>query len=113
LYKSWGVSVIGMTAMPEARLAREAEMCYATLAMATDYDCWHPEHDSVTVELVVQNLGKNVQRAKDAVAALIASMPDTYESPSASALRDAMMTSAELISDDMKERLKPLFGKYL
>jgi 5'-methylthioadenosine phosphorylase len=113
LYKSWGVSVIGMTAMPEARLAREAEMCYATLAMATDYDCWYPDHDSVTVELVVQNLGKNVQRAKDAVAALIASMPDEYESPSASALRDAMMTSAELISDDVKERLKPLLGKYL
>src|SRR5207237_5069847 len=68
LYRSWGVSVIGMTAMPEARLAREAEMCYATLAMATDYDSWHPDHDSVTVDLVVRNPSKYLQRAKATVA---------------------------------------------
>ena len=113
LYRSWGVSVIGMTAMPEARLAREAEMCYATLAMATDYDFWHPDHDTVTVDLVVRNLGKNVQLARDIVLALIASMPDTYELPSASALRNAIMTPPELVETEVKERLKPLLGKYL
>ncbi len=113
LYRSWGVSVIGMTAMPEARLAREAEMCYATLAMATDYDSWHPDHDGVTVDLVVRNLNKNVQLAKDTVAALVGSMPDTYESPSATALQNAIMTSLELIPDDVKERLNPLLGKYI
>jgi 5'-methylthioadenosine phosphorylase len=113
LYRSWGVSVVGMTAMPEARLAREAEMCYATLAMATDYDSWHPDHDSVTVDLVVRNLAKNVQRAKDTVAALVASIPDTYESPSATALQNAIMTSPDLIPAEVKERLKPLLGKYI
>jgi len=113
LYRSWSVSVIGMTAMPEARLAREAEMCYATLAMATDYDSWHPDHDTVTVDLVVRNLGKNVQLARDIAATLIASMPDTYESPSAVALRNAIMTPPELVTTEVKERLKPLLGKYL
>jgi 5'-methylthioadenosine phosphorylase len=113
LYRSWGVSVIGMTAMPEARLAREAEMCYATLAMATDYDSWHPDHDGVTVDLVVRNLNKNVQLAKDTVAALVACIPDNYESPSATALQNAIMTSPELIPDDVKEQLKPLLGKYV
>jgi 5'-methylthioadenosine phosphorylase len=113
LYRSWGVAVIGMTAMPEARLAREAEMCYATLAMATDYDSWHPDHDTVTVDLVVRNLSKNVQLARDVVANLVATMPDAYESPSATALKSAIMTPPDLIDTDVKERLKPLLGKYV
>jgi len=113
LYRSWGMSVVGMTAMPEARLAREAEMCYATLAMVTDYDSWHPDHDSVTVDLVVQNLSKNVQRAKDTVTALVAFMHDTYESPDGRALQNAIMTSPDLIPAEVKERLGPLLGKYI
>lgn len=113
LYRSWGVSVVGMTAMPEARLAREAEMAYATLAMATDYDCWHPDHDSVTVELVVQNLARNVQRAQDTVAALVASMPPTYDSPCAHALQNAIMTAPDCVPDDVKAKLRPLLGKYM
>jgi len=113
LYRSWGMSVVGMTAMPEARLAREAEMCYATLAMVTDYDSWHPDHDSVTVDLVVQNLSKNVQRAKDTVTALVAFMHDTYESPDGRALQNAIMTSPDLIPAEVKERLGPLLSKYI
>jgi 5'-methylthioadenosine phosphorylase len=113
LYRSWGVSVIGMTAMPEARLAREAEMCYATLAMATDYDSWHPDHESVTVELVVQNLQKNVERAKSAVAALITAIPDTRECSCGNALQNAIMTTAELVPPEVRERLKPLLGRYM
>ncbi|MDQ2801885.1 MAG: S-methyl-5'-thioadenosine phosphorylase, partial [Pseudomonadota bacterium] len=73
LYRSWGCSVIGMTNMPEAKLAREAELCYATLAMVTDYDCWHPEHDHVTVEVVMQVLLANADRARSLVGAV---MPD-------------------------------------
>jgi 5'-methylthioadenosine phosphorylase len=113
LYKSWGMSVVGMTAMPEARLAREAEMCYATLAMATDYDCWHPSHDSVTADLVVQNLQKNVQKAKDTVSALMGMIPDTYESPCASALQGSIMTQMDTISADTLEKLRPLLARYL
>ncbi|MEO8285961.1 MAG: S-methyl-5'-thioadenosine phosphorylase [Chloroflexota bacterium] len=113
LFRSWGVSVIGMTAMPEARLAREAEMCYATLAMATDYDSWHLDHDNVTVDLVVRNLNKNVQRAQDTVEALVASLPNEYESPAASALENAIMTAPEAIPEEVKERLKPLLSKYV
>ena len=113
LYRSWGVSVIGMTSMPEARLAREAEMCYATLAMATDYDCWHTEHETVTADLVTQNLAKNVQKAKDTVVALVGMVPDTYESPSASALQNAIMTRLDLVPREVLERMRPLLARYL
>jgi 5'-methylthioadenosine phosphorylase len=113
LYKSWGMSVVGMTSMPEARLAREAEICYATLAMATDYDCWHTGHESVTADLVTQNLLKNVQRAKDTVAALIGMIPDTYDSPCASALQGSIMTAMETVPTDTLEKLRPLLNKYL
>jgi 5'-methylthioadenosine phosphorylase len=113
LYRSWGMSVIGMTAMPEARLAREAEMCYATLAMATDYDTWHPHHDSVTVEVVVQTLNKNVQLAKDTVANLISTIPDTRECTCGQALSSAIMTSPDAVPPEVKERLRPLLEKYL
>jgi len=113
LYRNWGVSVIGMTAMPEARLAREAEMCYATLAMSTDYDTWHEEHDAVTVELVVQNLTRNVHRAKETVAALIGIIEDTRQCSCGQALQSAIMTQPSLISDQAKERLRPLIGRYV
>jgi 5'-methylthioadenosine phosphorylase len=113
LYRSWDMSVVGMTALPEARLAREAEMCYATLAMATDYDTWHPHHDSVTVEVVVQTLNKNVHRAKDTVANLIATIPNTRECSCGQALASAIMTSPDAIPSEVKERLRPLLEKYL
>ncbi len=112
LYRSWGMSVIGMTALPEARLAREAEMCYSTLAMATDYDTWHPHHDSVTVDVVVQTLNKNVQRAKDTIANLVASIPDTRECNCGKALANAIMTAPEAVPAEIKEQLWPLLGKY-
>lgn len=113
VYRSWGMSVIGMTAMPEARLAREAEMCYATLAMSTDYDTWHEEHDTVTVELVVQNLTRNVHRAKDTVAALVSMIGDTRECSCGQSLQNAIMTPPSLVSAEVKERLRPLIGRYM
>ncbi|HYP40988.1 MAG TPA: S-methyl-5'-thioadenosine phosphorylase [Chloroflexia bacterium] len=111
-YRAWGMSVIGMTALPEARLAREAEMCYATLAMATDYDTWHPDHDSVTVDLVVQNLTRNVQSAKDTLAALIPMIAESRECSCGDALQNAIMTSPDLIDDATRDRLRPLIGRY-
>jgi 5'-methylthioadenosine phosphorylase len=113
IYRSWGVSVIGMTALPEARLAREAEICYATLAMATDYDTWHPDHDSVTVDLVISNLNHNVQRAKDTITALIPTIAPTRECTCDRALENSIMTPANLIPDEIKERLRPLLGRYV
>jgi 5'-methylthioadenosine phosphorylase len=113
LYRSWGASVVGMTSMPEARLAREAEMCYATLAMATDYDCWHTDHDTVTAELVTQNLAKNVQKAKDTVVVLVGMIPDTYESPCATALQNAVMTRLDLVPPEVLEKMRPLLARYM
>jgi 5'-methylthioadenosine phosphorylase len=112
LYRSWGVSVIGMTAMPEARLAREAEMCYATLAMATDYDTWHPEHDSVSVELVVHNLNHNVQTARDTLAALVPMISDTRKCGCGTALDSAIMTQLETLPAAVMERYRPLLARY-
>src|SRR5262249_60886595 len=84
IYRSWGVDVIGMTNMPEAKLAREAELCYATLALATDYDVWHETHEAVSVEAVVQNLLKNVATAKDGLRRVIPAIapPRTWQGPS-------------------------------
>ena len=113
LYRSWGVSVIGMTSMPEARLAREAEMCYATLAMATDYDTWHPEHDSVTVELVVQNLNRNVQTARDTLAALVPLVPEACDCDCATALDNAIMTQLDALPQPVLERYSALLARYM
>ncbi|MEO5950917.1 MAG: hypothetical protein ABIQ44_00435 [Chloroflexia bacterium] len=88
-------------------------MCYATLAMATDYDAWHPVHDSVTADLVTRNLQKNVQKAKDTVAALVAMIPDTYDSPCASALQGSIMTAMDTVPTETLEKLRPLLNKYL
>jgi 5'-methylthioadenosine phosphorylase len=113
LYRSWGVSVIGMTAMPEARLAREAEMCYATLAMATDYDTWHPEHDSVSVDLVVHNLNRNVQTARETVAALIPMIQDTRNCGCGTALDNAIMTQLDALPASLLKRYESLLARYL
>lgn len=113
LYRSWGASVIGMTALPEAKLAREAEICYATLACATDYDCWHDTHEAVTIEMVVQNLQKNVDVAKRIIRLAAGHINDKRDCLCASALKNAIITAPELIPEPKKKELNLLIGKYL
>jgi 5'-methylthioadenosine phosphorylase len=113
LYLSWGASVIGMTNLPEAKLAREAELPYATLAMVTDYDCWHESEEAVTVEAVIRVLTSNVKRAREVIRALVTRLPDASASPASSALKDAIITAPELISADTRKALAPLIGTYL
>lgn len=114
LYRSWDATVIGMTNLPEAKLAREAEIAYATLAMVTDYDCWHPEHDSVTVEMVIGNLQKNAVNAqqviKEVVRRLDANPP---KSEAHSALKFAIITPLDKVPEATKEKLSLLLQKYL
>jgi 5'-methylthioadenosine phosphorylase len=114
LYRSWGATIIGMTNLPEAKLAREAEIAYATLAMATDYDCWHPDHDSVTVEMVIGNLQKNAVNAQriiqETVRRLSANPP---ASDAHSALKYAIITPLDKISPETIENLGLLLKKYL
>jgi 5'-methylthioadenosine phosphorylase len=112
IYRSWGVDVIGMTNMPEAKLAREAELCYATLALATDYDVWHESHDAVTVEAVISNLLKNVATAKDVLRRVIPVIggPRTCECPSL--LKNAVITSPAAFPLATRRRLDLLLGKY-
>ena len=113
LYRSWGVSVIGMTALPEAKLAREAELPYALLALATDYDCWHESEEDVTVEAVLAVMKKNVVAARRAVAELSRALPDPKASKASSALAAAIMTAPDRITPAARERLDWLVGKYL
>ncbi len=112
LYRNWGADIIGMTALPEAKLAREAEMCYAILACATDYDCWHDEHASVTAEMIVANLNKNVEVSQQAVGLALTRLPSRRECACASALKDALVTPMELVPPQTKQRLAPLIDKY-
>jgi len=112
LFRSWGASVVGMTNLPEARLAREAELPYATLALATDYDCWHPDHDSVSVETVVAVIQQNVSTAQAVLKAVGEHLPDPALSPASSALEHAIMTSPDAMSAAAKQRLEPLIGRY-
>src|SRR5580704_3178790 len=113
LYRSWDVSVIGMTAMPEAKLAREAELPYALLALATDYDCWHQAEEAVTVEAVLKVLGENVAKARRAVGALAPALPDPARSRATGALAAALMTSRDQIKPETLSRLDWLVGKYI
>ena len=113
LYRSWGVDVIGMTGLQEAKLAREAEICYATLAMVTDYDCWHPDHDAVTVEQVVAVMNKNSANACEVVRNAVESMPKERKCHCGSALQYAIMTDRSRIPAEARERLKLLLDKYL
>jgi 5'-methylthioadenosine phosphorylase len=112
LYRSWGADIIGMTNLQEAKLAREAEICYATMAMVTDYDCWREGHDAVTVEQVVAVLNQNAANATKVVAAAIAAIPLERNCPCASALKYAVLTSPAAISPAAHERLDLLLGKY-
>jgi 5'-methylthioadenosine phosphorylase len=113
LYRSWDVSVIGMTNLPEARLAREAELPYATLAMATDYDCWHEGHDAVTVNAVIAVMQRNVAKAKEIIVDLAQNLPDPSGCPATSALAGAIITNPDSISGAARDKLRPLIGKYV
>jgi len=112
LYRSWGMDIIGMTNLSEARCAREAEICYATLAMVTDYDCWH-ESDDVSVDIIIQNLLKNIDNAKMILNAIMPELPEKRTCLCATALKDAIITRPEFISADARKRLDIIIGKYL
>jgi 5'-methylthioadenosine phosphorylase len=113
VYRSWGVSVIGMTNMPEAKLAREAELPFATLALSTDYDCWHATEEHVTVDAVLAVVKQNVTYAKEVARKLAASLPDVSASPARGALKGAMMTAPDRIPEEARARLEWLLGPYL
>ena len=113
MYRSWGADIIGMTALPEAKLAREAEMCYATMAWITDYDCWHESEETVTVEMVVQNLQKNVATSKELLQRVIPRLGGKLDCLCASALKDAIITPKEQVPEELKGKLAPILGKYL
>jgi 5'-methylthioadenosine phosphorylase len=112
LYRSWGMDVIGMTNLTEARLAREAELCYVTVAMVTDYDCWHPEHDHVTVEQIVGVLLKNAEHACNVVREAVAALPKERTCKCGSALGHAIITQKDKVPAATQERLKLIVGKY-
>lgn len=113
VYRSWGANVIGMTALPEAKLAREAELCYTTLAFVTDYDVWHDTEEEVTVEMVIQNLTHNVATAQGIIRRMLAEIPDNRTCGCESALKNAVITSRESITKDAQDRLGILVNKYL
>ena len=113
LYRSWGAHVIGMTNLQEAKLAREAEMSYATLALVTDYDCWHVSHASVTVEQIIANLHKNAEAANKIIARTVKALDLSVPSPHASALKNAILTSPDHVPERVKRDLAPIIGKYV
>ena len=107
------MNVIGMTNLQEANLAREAELCYVTIAMVTDYDCWHPHHDSVTVDQIVAVLVKNAENAARVVKATVSAMPATRDCKYEAALAHAILTEHNKIPTATKEKLRLILGKYL
>jgi 5'-methylthioadenosine phosphorylase len=114
LYRSWGGTIIGMTNLQEAKLAREAEIAYATLALSTDYDCWHPDHDSVTVEMVIQNLQKNAQNAQRVIQESVKRLSESYPASKAhDALKYAIITPLAQVPAQTKQNLALLLQKYL
>jgi 5'-methylthioadenosine phosphorylase len=113
IFRSWGVDIIGMTNISEARLAREAEICYATIALATDYDCWHEEHDDVSVEAVVALIKQNVATAKNIIKQAVADIARERTCPCATALEFAIMTDRSLIPAATRAKLQVVMGKYL
>jgi 5'-methylthioadenosine phosphorylase len=113
LYRAWGMDVIGMTNLQEAKLAREAEICYTTIALITDYDCWHPSHDQVTVEMIVANLLQNAANAQRVIAEAVARLPFQRTCECATALKYAIITRPDAVPPEIKRELAPLVGKYL
>ena len=113
LYRSWGAHIIGMTNLQEAKLAREAEICYTTMALVTDYDCWHPDHDAVTVEMIIGNLTQNAKTAQQVIAEAIAAYGTRGSCSCASALSTAIITRPEAVPGTVKRDLAPLISKYM
>ncbi len=113
LYRSWGMDVIGMTNMAEAKLCREAEICYSTVACITDYDCWHPEHESVTLEMVISNLQKNAENAKKIILKVIKELKPARRCSCGQALKFAIVTDKKLIPAKTKKDLNIIIGKYV
>jgi 5'-methylthioadenosine phosphorylase len=113
LYRSWGMDVIGMTNLQEAKLAREAEICYVTIAMVTDYDCWHPEHDAVTVDEIIKVLTTNAENATKLIAAAVEAMPAERTCKCSRALAHALITDRKTIPPATRQKLELLVGKYL
>jgi 5'-methylthioadenosine phosphorylase len=113
LYRSWGMDVIGMTNLQEAKLAREAEICYATLALITDYDCWHPDHDSVTVDLIIANLMQNAATAQKTIAEAVSRIGGERTCGCKDALANAIITRPEHVPAETKKELAPIIGKYI
>ena len=113
LYRSWGMDVIGMTNLQEAKLAREAEICYTTLALVTDYDSWHPDHDSVTVDLIVANLTQNAKTAQQAIAEAVGRIAGPRTCACKDALATAIITRPEHVPEQVKRELGPIIGKYI
>src|SRR5262245_33670580 len=113
LYRSWGADIIGMTNLQEAKLAREAEICYATVALVTDYDSWHPDHDAVTVDMVIATLLRNAKTAQQLIAEAVEALPARRACACGHALRSAIITRPEAIPAGVKQELAPIVGKYL
>jgi 5'-methylthioadenosine phosphorylase len=113
LYRTWGMDIIGMTNLQEAKLAREAEICYTTIALVTDYDCWHPDHDSVTVDMVMSTLSKNAATAQQIIAGAVERLPYERTCECASALKYALVTRPEMVPEQVKKDLAPIIGKYI
>ena len=112
VYRSWGMDVIGMTNLQEAKLAREAEICYVTVAMVTDYDCWHEDHDAVTVTDIINNLMQNAANAAKVVAAAVAAMPEARNCKCGSALQHALITDKKMVPENTLRKLDLIVGKY-
>jgi 5'-methylthioadenosine phosphorylase len=113
IYRSWGMDVIGMTNLQEAKLAREAEICYVSIAMVTDYDCWHADHDAVTVTDIIANLTKNAENASRLVVEALTNIPATRDCKCGSALKHALITAPDAIPAATRQKLDLLVGKYL
>jgi 5'-methylthioadenosine phosphorylase len=113
VYRSWGMDVIGMTNLQEAKLAREAEICYSTMALVTDYDCWHPAHDAVTVVDVLENLKKNTENAQKIIRAAVRRLPVDRTCKCGRALQHAIMTDLKKVPEATRQRLELLLRKYL
>ena len=112
-YRAWGFDIIGMTNLQEAKLAREAEICYTTIALVTDYDCWHPSHDSVTVEMIIANLVKNAATAQAIIAEAAARMPAARGCACCRALETAIITRPEHVPAAVRQALAPIIGRYI
>ena len=113
LYRSWGMDLIGMTNLQEAKLAREAEICYVTLAMVTDYDCWHEEKEAVTVERLIEYLNKNSENAQRLLTEVVRVLPEQSDCPCQHALESAIITDPKAIPQSARERLDAIIGRYL